>query len=119
MSKSDLDGLFQGVKRSTSLQTFIVAGLLFGFCGFLSAQSLVFSFVLLKDPLIRDASSFVDILRANTTLTELRNYRLYTLFLFFFSTMTSFSPCEHQIAICHFHQHLDQANRLFTTLWRN
>ena len=33
--------------------------------------------------------------------------------------LTSFSPCEHQIAICHFHQHLDQANRLFTTLWRN
>lgn len=29
-SRSDLDGLFHGAKKSTSLQTFIVAGLLFG-----------------------------------------------------------------------------------------
>lgn len=82
------------------------------------STSLFFVFALWKDPLIRDVSSFVDLLRANTTLTELRNYRLCTLFSVL-SASASLLTCENQIADCCFHQRLDQVNQFCTTLWRN
>lgn len=49
LSRGDLDGLLQGVKRSASLQTFIVAGLLFG-CVFVHISTLTDLLLFVKIP---------------------------------------------------------------------